>query len=160
MSLNENQPTICPVCDATICPVCNGKGWYACGETDKPEQVQCPDCLGTGVASEAGSVSDAPESDSATRASSPDFFLSKTSVPSLTELLNEVSFHVERAPYSSDMLDRVLLHDVPALVKVVNRALDYIRADLPKVRADVIEADLAQLLREPVEQAKDLRTKP
>lgn len=30
------------------CSVCAGKGWYADGPTDKPEQVQCSACQGSG----------------------------------------------------------------------------------------------------------------
>lgn len=30
------------------CPQCHGRGWYADGPTDKPEQIQCADCYGTG----------------------------------------------------------------------------------------------------------------
>jgi hypothetical protein len=31
-----------------VCDTCNGQGWYATGETNKPEQKQCDACQGTG----------------------------------------------------------------------------------------------------------------
>lgn len=30
------------------CEACGGKGWYAWGYTDAPQQVRCDACLGTG----------------------------------------------------------------------------------------------------------------
>lgn len=38
--------------EAGPCRVCGGRGWYATGETDAPQQVQCEACGGRG---EAGS---------------------------------------------------------------------------------------------------------
>lgn len=119
MSLNENRPANCPVCEAIICPVCNGKGWYASGATDKPDQVQCPDCLGTGLASEAGSVPDGSESDNATRASSENV---STPVPSLTELLDEIDTEMDAAMEPSDWY--LVALKVPALVKALRFATD------------------------------------
>src|ERR1043166_5190969 len=37
-----------PAPERQKCPDCGGQGWYAYGETDAPQQVQCERCLGTG----------------------------------------------------------------------------------------------------------------
>jgi hypothetical protein len=45
--------------------------------------------------------------------------------------------------------------DVPALVKTLRKAVDYIRADLsPKGRTGLIETDLATLLSEPADSVQ------
>lgn len=127
--------------------------WVEARQLLIPEQEEAlrKRILATLSASEADSVADAPESDDARRASAENHpSLSKTPVPSLTELLDEVERRAKksRALGYVGIATELSQRDVPALVKALRRAiaqLEYVDPDRSG-STEACKAEIAQLL--------------
>lgn len=77
-------------------------------------------------------------------------------VPSLTELLDEMEDRFNLAVmYADAETTWASVRDVPALVKALRKATRYIEKSGSEFWANQVKTELAQLLREPVEQPEE-----